>query len=233
ITRSLEDMGVIEKYRGGYVLTHAGEEVREAASTFGTNVRTALRLGPVLEAVRNITPALDLEALADVTVTTSEQGDIHSPMNRFIHLVERTDSLCGIDINSITPLYIMDIRERILDGMTVEVVMRPVVVASFLAELPDEIIEVCDSSHVTIYLHDDPPCGIAIGDDRVQIGVRDGVSGAVSMSVDTDSPHVREWAETLLESYRENAVRMGTFSPWGLRRAMKDGGFDVAETVDD
>lgn len=165
-------------------------------------------------------------------MATSEQGDIHSPVNRFLLLVDGTDSLRGVGINSITPFYIMDIRERIVAGMTVEAVRRPVVVAGFLAELPDEIIEVCDSDHVTIYLHEDPPCGLAIGGDRVQIGVRDGASGTVSMSVDTDSPRIREWAEAVFESSRESAVRMGSFSPWGLRRAMRDGSSDVAETID-
>lgn len=231
-TRSLEDLGLIEKIKGQYVLTAAGEEMREAAVTFETNARTALRLGPVLEAVSDTTPALDIDALADATVTTSEHGDAYGPVNRFIMLVEGTDSLRGVDINAIAPLYIRDIRQRIVEGMETEDIMKPIVAANFLAELPDECIEECQSPHATIYLHDDPPCGLAILDDRVGIGIRDEGSRTLRLFVDTDSRKVREWAEAVFESYKEDAVRMERFSPWGLRRAMEHGSLDVAESVD-
>lgn len=232
ITRSFEDRGLIEKSRGGYALTDAGEQVWDAVATFATNVQTALRLGPVLGAVHNTGPGLDLEALADATVTTPKHGDVHSPVNRFLTLVAGTDSLRGVNMHAIAPLYIRDIHQRVVDGMKIEAIMMPVVVATYLAELPDEVIEVCQSKNMIAHLHDDPPCSLVIVEDRVGIGVRGRDSRTLPMFVDTDSPSVREWAEAVFESCKADGVRMENFSPWHLRQAMENSSLEVATAID-
>lgn len=232
ITRSLENLGLIEKTGGRYALTAAGEVVRAAAATLETTVETATRVGPVLEAVREITPTLDPGALAGATVTTPDRGDVYSLVNRFIALVDGTDLLRGVDVDSIAPLYIKDLRQRLVDGMKLEVVLRPRVVATILAELPDEVLDACRSGNVDPYLHGDPPCSVAIFDDRVAIGAREGDETTFPICVDTDSPAVREWAETVFESARDEAVPMEEFSPWSLQRAMERESFDAAEAVD-
>lgn len=231
-TRSFEERGVVERSDGRYVLTAAGEEVAAAAATFVLRCRTALRLGPVLDAVGETTPAFDLEAFADATVTTTEQGDAHSPVNRCIRLLQGTGSLRAVDMNSIAPVYLGDVQRRIVDGMATETIMMPEVVAGILAEYPDKCIEACESGNLRSYLHGDLSYGLVVLDDRVCIGVRGEDSRTLRMFVDTDSPGARRWAEAVFESYRTDAVEMVGFTPWAFRRAMERLSPDIAETVD-
>jgi predicted transcriptional regulator len=230
--RTLDELGLAERSAGTYALTGSGEVVAEAVGTFDDTVRTAFRLGPVLEAVRGIEPSPDIAAFADATVRSTEEGDAHSPVNRFISLVEGTTSLRCLDSNAIVPLYISDIQERIVDGLETEDVLTPSVVANVLAENPDKCVEACRSGHLTVYLHDDPPCGLAIFDDRVGIGVPDGETRTLQAFVDTDSSAAREWAEAVFESYRSDAVRMEGFGPRGFRAAVETGRFDSVDAAD-
>jgi predicted transcriptional regulator len=231
-TRSFEEVGVMEKSHGRYALTAAGEEIASAVATFETRVRTALRLEPVLEAVSGTTPAFDLEAFADATVTTTGYGDAHSPVNRCIRLLQATDSLRAVDMNSIAPLYLGDLVQLVVEGMVTENIQTPEAIANILAEYPDKCIEACERGNVTVYLRDDLPYSLVVLDDRVGIGVRDRDARTLQMFVDTDSPGAREWAEAVFESYKRDAVEMTGFSPWAFRRAMERGSFDVAEATD-
>lgn len=231
-TRTFEELGVAGKRDGRYALTAAGTEVATAVATFDTRVRTALRLEPVLEAVSGTTPAFDLDAFADATVTTTEHGDAHSPVNRCIRLIQETDSLRAVDVNSIVPLYLGDLQRRIVDGMETETIIMPEVVANILVEYPDRCIEACESGYLTSYLHEDLSYSLVVLDDRVGIGVRDRDARTLQMFVDTDSPGAREWAEAVFESYRANATRMDGFTPWSFRRAMERLSFGSVGTVD-
>lgn len=230
--RSLTRLELLERSSGTYTLTAGGELISEAVDTFEINVQTAIRLGPVLEAVRGSSPSLDLEAFADAIVSTTEQGDAHSPVNRFISLVEETTSLRCVDSNSIVPLYISDIQKLIVDGLETEDILPPSVVADVLTERPGKCIEACRSGHLTIYLYDDPPYGLALFDERVGIGVRDKETRTLRMFVDTDSSAAREWAEAVFESYRSEAVRMEGFGPRGFKSAMESGHFNSVDDTD-
>jgi predicted transcriptional regulator len=203
-----------------------------AVSALETTIRTALRLGPVLEAVSGTTPAFDLGAFADATVTTTESGDAHSPVNRCIKLLQGTGSLRAVDMNSIAPLYLGDLVQLVVEGMEAENVQTPEAIANILAEHPDKCIEACKRGNVTVYLHDDLPYSLVILDDRIGIGIRDRDARTLRTFVDTESPGGREWAEAVFESYRANAVEMDGFSPWAFRRAMERLSPDIAETTD-
>lgn len=226
-TRSFDDLGLVEKSEGRYTLTAVGERVRDAVATFETRVRTALRLGPVLEAVRETPPSIDLEAFADATVTTTDHGDPYSPVSRCINLIKETETLRGVYVGTIIPLYISDIGQRIIDGMDTINVGSPVRIAEVLAEAPAKCHEVCASGHLTIYLHDDLSYGLVILDDRVGIGIPGTDTRRLQMFVDTNSSEAREWAETVFESYKAEAVKMEGFSPWEVREAVEQGSLDI------
>lgn len=227
LTRFLEDNGLIERSQGGYALTDQGEDIRDAVAASRRTVQAALRLGPVLERVRDRSPDIDLEAFADATVTTARRGDPHSPVSRCIELVEATETLRGVYVGTIIPLYISDIGQRIVDGMETVNVGSPVRIAEVLAEAPAKCHEVCASGHLTIYLHDDLSFGLVILDDRVGIGIPGTDTARLQIFVDTDSPEAREWAETVFDSYKSEAVEMDGFSPWDVRQALERGSLDI------
>ena len=221
ITRSLEERGLIEKSDRAYSLTSAGTEILDAVSGFEANVRLAVRLGPVLAVLRDTDTSVDLKAFADATVTTI-QGYVHSPQNRFLELLEETETLRGLAPNDVTPFYIDDIQQHLVDGLELKAILRPEFVAQQLAEYPDRAIEVCNSDNVTIYIHDDLWYSLVLFDDRIGIGVRDSDTGTLRSFVDTDSPAARAWAKAVYTSYKTEAVRMQRFDPIGLQQAMGD-----------
>lgn len=222
ITRSLEDRALIEKSTGRYALTPAGTEILGAVSTFETNVRTALRLGPVLEALRETGPPVDLDAFADATVTTV-QGFTHSPQIRLLELLDETDTLRGFAIPDITPFYLADIQQHLVDGMELEEIVRPEFLAEALVEFPDQALEVCNRDNITVYLHDELWYSLLIFEDRIGIGVRNDDTGRVQTFVDTGSPTARTWAEAVYESYKTDAVHLPRVDPIAFEQAVEEG----------
>ncbi|WP_254544528.1 helix-turn-helix transcriptional regulator [Halomarina pelagica] len=219
-TRSLGEMSLIERTGGTFALTALGEAVADAVSTFETNGRTALVLAPALEAIRETTTDFDVGIFADTTVTSAERGDAYGPMTRFVSLLEETETLRGFDTFSIAPTYAGEFQQRILDGMETEIIDPPAVTENVMNSYPEKCVQVCASEHFTLWIHDDLPYGLAIFDDRVGIGVRDTDARTLRAFVDTDSAAAREWAEAVYESYRNEAVRLESFTKRGLREAM-------------
>lgn len=224
-TRALGDLDLIEKSEGRYTLTAAGEAIEEAAATCLATVRLALHLAPVLEAdaTRDAT-AFDLERFAGATVTRSDYGDPYGPMTRFITLLQRADTLRGINSCMIAPTYIDEFQQRIIDGMTTELVDPPQVAEDIMDRYPEKCVEVCVSGHLTLWLHDvddELPFGLVLFDDRVGIAVFDSFPGKLRTFVDTDSPGAIEWAEAVYTRYRAEAIHLETFTKTGLRTALR------------
>ena len=219
-TRSLGDLGLIEKSHGRFDLTELGEPVADVVATFERDVAATLRLAPLLEAVCDTTPPCPITAFTDATVTTAERGDSYSHVNRFITLVTETNTLCGLDIDCIAPFYIDELTQRVLAGMEIEAIDFPDVLEETMDNYPYVCAKVCVNGGFTPWLHVDLPFGLAIFDNRVGIGVRDPSGRRLQIFVDTDSPAVREWAEAVYDSYKDEAIRLERFTKKELREAM-------------
>lgn len=231
ITRSLEDRELIEKSDGTYAITTAGESILEAVSTFEANVQTAVRLGPVVEALRESGPSVDLDMFADATVTTIK-GYTYSPQNRFLELVEKTETLRGLNPPDIVPFYLGDIQQHLLEGMEFENILRPEYVAKQLAEFPDRAIKTCNRPNVAVYLHDELWYALVLFDNRIGIGVPDADRGTVRAFVDTGSPAARKWAETVYESYKAEAVLLPRFDPVTLQQIIEEESLGEAPSLE-
>lgn len=231
ITRSLEDRGLIEKEHGRYAITDIGREVLAAVSTFEANLRTAVRLGPVLRAVRESGPSVDLDAFADATVTTLD-GLTHSPQNRFLNLGDDSDTFRGINTETIAGGHLVDIQQNIRDGQECEVLIEPKICAEMLAEYPEEAIEACRSPNVSIYLHPDLWYCLAIFDERIGIGVLDAETGVCRAFVDTDSAAARRWAEAVYDSYMAEAVYLPQFDPFTLQQVQEKMTSGTAQAIE-
>lgn len=220
-TRLLGELGVIEKRAGEFRLTETGLLLTDVLVEFKQEATSALQLAPLLEAIQTAPVDIDIEAFAGATVTSAEYGDPYSPVVRFVTLVEETETLRGFDIDVIAPLYIDEIQHRILDGMETEDISRPEVTKNALDSYPKKCMDACMSGNLTVQLHDELPFGLAIFDERVGIGVCEQDSTSLRTFVDTDSPQVREWAESLYEAYESEAVLLEEFTHSGFREAME------------
>ncbi|WP_458209128.1 helix-turn-helix transcriptional regulator [Haladaptatus sp. NG-SE-30] len=222
-TRLLGELGLIEKEGGEFALTEVGELLTKTLVTFKTEAGSVLQLAPVLEAVRDAPIEIDAEAFNGATVTRTDRGDPYSPVRRFVTLIQETDTLRGLDMDAIAPIYMDEIVEHIVDGVETQNIGVPSVTEEILTGYPDRCIEACASGYLTAWLHDDLPFALAIFDDRVGIGVCETDTRNLHVFVDTDSPKVREWACAVFESYEKGAVRIEEYTLQGFRQALEEG----------
>jgi hypothetical protein len=96
-----------------------------------------------------------------------------------------------------------------LNGMEIEYVYSPAVLAATVAWNPDLFEKVTARSQCTVLVHNDLPdrirCGIDIFDDRVAICCHDVETRALRAWIDTDASEAREWAWSIFERYRQEA----------------------------
>lgn len=219
--RLLSELGVIERVNGELQLTESGKLLPNALIKCKREANSALQLAPVVDAIRHAPVEIDIEAFAGATVTSAEQGDRHSPVARLGALVHETDTLPGIDIDSIAPLYMAEIQQPIVGGRQTEIIGLPDVTEDILMGYPDKCFEAGASGYLTVWLRDDLPFGLAIFDDRVGLGVQDADTRLLRVFVDTDSSEVYEWADAVYESYKTEAIRLEEFTYRGFRKAME------------
>ena len=209
-----------EKTGGRYVRTSPGDVVVDELDSFETTVRTTSLLAPVLESMGETRPPLPIEAFSDATVTSVDGGDAYGQVDRFIALVEETDTLRGIDLNSIAPMYIEEITRLVLNGMELEMISRPDVVEDTADKFPYACAKLCVNGNVKPLVHDELPFGLAVFDDHVGIGVQDPGERRLRTFIDSDSPAVLEWAAAVFDAYRDESIRLEQYSKKALREAL-------------
>ena len=219
---SLAEKGLINKnLEGEHSLTEFGRTVADVVSTFEADMEMTVRLAPMLNAVSGTEPPCPIDAFADATVTSSEQGDPFGPLARFVSLVSETESLQMADSYAIAPAYIDEIQGRVLDGLEAEVIERPEVAEDIMENYPRKCVGLCGSEHFTLKLHHDLPFGLAIFDDRIGVGVRDPRTDTPRAFIDTDANEAREWAKTIFDSYWREGDRLEHFTPKELREVLQ------------
>ncbi|QSX00099.1 helix-turn-helix transcriptional regulator [Haloterrigena alkaliphila] len=197
---------MIERAGNEFVLTPLGEVAAREVAEFQSTMETAWELAPILRATASHDVDVDIEAFAGATVTAAAPGNPYRPVNRFMSLVERTETLRGLDPAAINPLHVDELYERISTGMETEAVYPSTVVEELLTANPDRSLTVIESGNLTVWIHDDLPFGLTLCDDRIGVGVYDDETGLLRTYVDTESPAAREWAEDVYTTYRSEAT---------------------------
>lgn len=205
IVTSLGEKGILERVDGEFALTPLGATLAAPLRRFEGEIGAAMALEPVLDALRQGPVDFDIGIVADATVTRAEPGTPYEPVNRFISLVEKSDTLRGFDTTTLAPIHIERIHRRIVGGMETEIIYHPAAIEGILTANPDRSTEAIESGNLSLWTHEGLPCGLVVFDDRVGIGGYDEKTGALSVFVDTDAPDAREWALSLFEHYREEA----------------------------
>ena len=221
--RTLEELGIIEKIDGRFVLTDLGTDIAETVATFETEVGTRLRLAPMMDAVSGVDPPVDIEAFEAATVTSVERGDPFAPLTRFFSLAQDATTLRAINTCSIAPTYLEEFKERILDGMQTELIDRPGIIADIMQRYPEKCVQVCVSGNLTQWIHEERdalPFGLVHFDDCVGIGLFDGTNGTLATFIDTDDPAAVEWATVVYDQYRSDSIQLDSSTVNGLQEAL-------------
>jgi len=193
-----------------YELTALGAFVADRFGELGEAMETERTL-------REIGPWLPLEMagfgvdlFADPVVSYPGPGYPYEPVERVTRLIEGTESMRGFGTTILKSSNLEAACRAIQDGMEFEYVYTPEVLQAIVAWDPETIAETAACENCTTLLHDALPdgetCGLGIYDDRVGICCHDAETGTLRAVVDTDSPAALEWAESLYERYRREAL---------------------------
>ncbi|WP_440989017.1 helix-turn-helix transcriptional regulator [Haloarchaeobius baliensis] len=216
LTQWLDEQGLVEKAEGRFRLTGRGEAVADEVLRFEATVATVTRLGPLLDVICEDHQEFVVEPFVDATVTVAEPTDPYQPIERFVALVDDSETFRGFNTSHMAPLVLGRFHERLFDGTDSEVIYLPGLVEKLFETYPDRAMAAIESGHLALRTRDDLPYGLALFDDRVGIGGYDERTGQMQVFVDTDSPIAREWAERVYASVRADsdpidADRFGQF----------------------
>lgn len=222
--RTLEDMRLAEKTNNRYVLTDLGEDIAAAVAKFETEVNARIRLAPLVDVMRNVTPPINVDAFIDASVETVARGDPFAPLTRFVSLVEETETLRAINAARIAPPYMEEFQRHILNGMQTELIDHPRIFEDIMESYPEKCVEVCASGYLTLWLRKPRevlPFGLVLFDDRVGLGLFNDETETLELFVDTDTEEAVEWATDVYDRYKSDSVLLENFTKKGLREALE------------
>ena len=207
LTRTLGEMNLVERTNGIFVLTKLGEAVADVVAEFTRSVETAYRLTPLIETIQDRYSDFDIAVFEDAIVTTAEPSNPYRPVQRYCSLIEETGTLRGFDTTMLSPQHVDAVHRRVCDGMEAEFVYPPAVAAHLSSTYSERMAEMIESGRLDFRVHTDISHGLVLFDERVGIRSYCETTGALRAFVDTDSPDVREWAETIHDVHWMEAER--------------------------
>ena len=142
-----------------------------------------------------------------MVVTVAEPDAPYRPVDRFESLLEETNELRLVrhDIALMEPCFEV-LVQLIDDGVDVALVARPESHTYFLSTYPERSVNMMQQDNFTVLEHDDlPSCGTGLLDERVVISCYEQDSGTVHVLIDTDVAAVREWGQSVCETYASEA----------------------------
>ncbi|MFB6223614.1 MAG: helix-turn-helix transcriptional regulator [Haloarcula sp.] len=204
-TQWLDEQGFVEKVDGRFQLTGRGEAVADEVLRFEANVRTVHRMAPLLDLICEDHQEFVVEPFVDATVTVAKPDDPYQPVERFISLVDESDTFRGFNTTHMAPLVLGEFHQRVFDRTNTEIIYLPHIVEKLFETYPTQATEAVERGHLTLRTRDELPYGLAIFDERVGLGGYDESTGMMQVFVDTESPIAREWAERVYASVRADS----------------------------
>ncbi len=204
-TQWLDEHEFVDKVDGRFRLTWRGEVVAEEVLRFEANIRTAHRLTPLLDVICEDHREFVVEPFVDATINVAETDDPYRPVERFIALVNESQTFLGFNTTHMAPLVLGEFHQRVFDDTDTEIIYLPHIVEKLFETYPERAREAIDRGHLTLRTRDELPYGLALFDERIGIGGYDETTGLMQVFVDTDSPIACRWAERVYASVREDS----------------------------
>jgi len=195
-----------------YEPTELGAFVASGMRELISRMKAERNLRDIWEWLPTEADGFTVEMVADAVITTATVDDPYRPIHRFESLFQETDQFrfVGSDLALLEPSK-DEFRQRVLDGMRVEIIDPPAVARHILSTYSDHCTPTLESGNCTIMVHDElPSYGLSLFDQRVGISCYNPTTGTVQAFVDTDSPVVYEWATTTYTSFRREARPVST-----------------------
>jgi len=202
-----EDRIWIRKDGYQYAATRLGEVIAVAMEDLIEQVETERKLRDIWHWLPDEVGEFTTETWEAMIVTVAEPDAPYRPVDRFESLLEETTELRLVrpEIALMEPCF--DVLVRLIEeGVEVVLVARPESHTYFLSTYPERSLNMMRRDNFTVLEHDDlPPCGTGFLDERVVISCYEQDSGTVHALVDTEVTAVREWAQSVCETYASEA----------------------------
>lgn len=209
-TQWLESAGLGERLDHRHQLTGRGEAIAEELLRFEANVRTARRLTPLLDVICDDHDEFLVEPFVDATVTIADPEDPYRPVERFIELVQESQTFRGFNTTHMAPLVLGEFHRQMFGETETEIIYLPAIVEKLFETYPARAREAIERGHLTLRTRDDLPYGLALFDERVGIGGYDASTGLMQVFVDTDAPIARQWGERVYDAIRADSESLDT-----------------------
>ncbi|SIR83060.1 Predicted transcriptional regulator, contains HTH domain [Haladaptatus litoreus] len=208
-TRWLGEHDLAKKVDGRFKLTGYGQVVAEEVRRFERNLVTAERLAPLLEAICQSHKEFVIEPFADATITVASPADPYRPVQRFLTLLDESDTLRGFNTTHMVPLSLGAFHEQLFENVDTEIIYLPDAVEKLVETYPEPATDALERGHLKLRTREALPYGLAIFDDRVGIGGYDERTGTMQVFVDSETTIARKWAERVYDVYRERSEPLG------------------------
>lgn len=209
VLSAFEDRRWVVRNGRTYELTVLGAFVADRLE----ELRDAMRLERTLRDVAQWLPyeidGFSVDLFTDAVVSHPGPGYPYRPVERIEHLLDEAETVYGFGMAMLKSSALEAFFERTLDDLDCEYVYPPAVFEELLAWDEETVMEATTRPGYTVLLHDSLPvrewCGICLFDERVSICCYDPETGLLQAVVDTESPEMRAWAESVYERYRSEA----------------------------
>lgn len=212
VVNTFESLGLIVSRNGTYELTPFGRVVHEETTRATETIRVASRLSSLLDALERTEEPIELQAFTDATLTEREPGDPHSPIRRFLSLLDDASRVREFTPTLPDPAYQQRLYERVRDGLRVAVLYPPSAVERLWRESGDEFERTLEEGDLTVRVGDPPTFRLVVADDHVYLGGYNDDASSLRVVADTAVPEVRDWADRCFESRWECATPFETYA---------------------
>ncbi|QZP38489.1 MarR family transcriptional regulator [Halobaculum magnesiiphilum] len=186
-----------------YTATRLGEVIASGMEDLIEQVEIERKLRDIWHWLPDEVSELSIETWEAMTITVAEPDSPYRPIDRFESLLTETNELRLIrpEIALMEPCF--EVLVQLVDeGVDVVLVARPESHTYFLSTYPEHSADMMQQDNFTVLEHDAlPPCGTGLLDERVTISCYEQDSGTVHVLIDTDVAAVREWAQSVCETY--------------------------------
>jgi predicted transcriptional regulator len=198
-----EDRVWIRKDGYQYTATRLGEVIALAMEDLIEQVETERKLRDIWHWLPDAVGEFTTETWEAMVVTVAEPDAPYRPVDRFESLIAGTNELHLVrpEIALMEPCF--EVLVQLIDeGVEVVLVARPESHTYFLSTYPERSVKMMQRDNFTVLEHDDlPSCGTGLLDERVVISCYERDSGTVHVLIDTDVAAVREWGQSVCETY--------------------------------
>lgn len=207
---SFEERSWIRKTDDGYELTAVGMLIAEEFTAMLDSMAAATKLRSVVDIVDIEQFGLALSDLADAEVILPEKHNPIAPIHRATEELHRTNEgrilLQFLTPELLDPLWKLGVESE----DSVEIIFRSGAIEGILADerMSQRFDDLVSAKHSSVMVHDgELPLNMGIFSDNVSIGLLDDQALPRALIVSTNDV-VREWAESLFDSYRRRSERV-------------------------